>query len=103
MRKLLVSAMALMVVGIGMAAYAGPLSDALNNAADTVSKKEAAITQAQKDAEARQKARQEAAEKKKLEYQKQREQAKKDAEARQKARQEELQKKKDAWNTLIGK
>ena len=42
-------------------------------------------------------------EKKKQELQKKQEQAKKDAAARQKANQNALQKKKDAFNTLIGK
>lgn len=85
MKKLLVSLIALSVVSFGAAAYAGPLSDALNNAANTVSKKEQAVTKAKKDIKSQQ------------------EQARKDAQARQAANQKELQKKKDAWNTLIGK
>ena len=102
MKKLLVTMIALAVTGI-TTANAGPISNALNNAANTVNKHETAMTQAQKDAAARQKANQQALEKKKQELQKQQAQAKKDAEARQKARQKAVQQKKDAWNTLIGK
>lgn len=132
MKKLLASLMAVTVLSMGTAAMAGPLSDMLNNAAKSVEQTEADMNQAhkdaqarqkarqqeydkkkqnwekqkeqaKKDAEARQKARQDALEKKQQEWAKQKEQARKDAEARQKARQETLQKKKDAWNTLIGK
>ncbi len=114
MKKVLVSLMAMSVLSVGAAAYAGSLSDALQNAADRVDKKEQAIDNAQKEAAKRQEARQkayekqkkenqQALEKRKKEIQKKQEQAKKDAEARQKARDKELQKKKDAWNTLIGK
>ena len=74
MKKLLVSLMALSVLAIGTAAQAGPLSDALNKASTTVSKHETAAAQAQKDAQ-----------------------------ARQKANQKKIQERKDAWNTLIGK
>ena len=103
MKKLLVSLMALSVLSIGTAAQAGPLSDALNKASATVTKHENNMTQAQKDAEARQKARQAELEKQKKEWAKKQEQAKKDAEAKQKANQKKLQEKKDAWNTLLGK
>ena len=103
MKKLLVSLMAMAVVSIGVAAQAGPLSDALNNAAKKVDQHEQALDKAQKDAEARQQAREEARQKQREELQKKQEQAKKDAQKRQEARQKELQKKKDAWNTLIGK
>ena len=92
MKKLLVSLMAMAVVSIGVAAQAGPLSDALNNAAKKVDQHEQALDKAQKDAEARQQAREEARQKQREEWQK-----------RQEERQKELQKKKDAWNTLIGK
>ncbi len=103
MKKLLVSLMALSVVAFGAASYAGPLSNALKDAASAVDRHEQAMTQAQKDAAKRQEERQKAAEKQRQEWQKKQEQARKDAQERQKAREKELQKKKDAWNTLIGK
>lgn len=103
MKKLLVSLMALSVLSIGTIAQAGPLSDALNKASATVNKHETAATQAQKDAQARQKAREKELAKQKKEWQKKQEQAKKDAEAKQKAREKAVQQKKDAWNTLLGK
>lgn len=97
MKKLMVSLMALSVMSfVGLAAQAGPLGDALNNAANTVNKKEQEVTNAQK-------ARQEAREKQQKEWQKKQEQARKDAQQRREARQKEVQKKKDAWNTLMGK
>lgn len=132
MKKILVSLLALSVVGLGSVANAGTIGDALQNAANNVNKHEQAVTQAQKDAQARQaanrkawekkqqelkkkheqakkdvekaqKERQQALEKKKQELKKRHEQAQKDARARQAANQKALQKKKDAWNTLIGK
>ena len=63
MKKLLVSLMAMSVLSVGAAAYAGSLSDALQNAADRVGKKEQAIDNAQKEAAKRQEARQKAYEK----------------------------------------
>ena len=103
MKKLLVSLMALSVLAIGTAAQAGPISDALNKASSTVTKHETAAAKAQKDAEARKKAREAEIAKQKKEWAKKQEQAQKDAEARKKARQAEVQKRKDAWNNLIGK
>ncbi len=103
MKKLFVSLMALSVLAIGTAAQAGPLSDALNKASATVTKHENAAAQAQKDAQARQKAREAEIAKQKKELQAKQEQAKKDAEARNKANQKKLQEKKEAWNTLLGK
>lgn len=103
MKKLLVSLMALSILSIGSTAMAGPLSDALNKASATVTKHEDAAAKAQKDAEARQKAREAEIAKQKEEWQKKQEQAKKDAEARNNANQKKIQQKKDAWNTLIGK
>ena len=103
MKRLLVSLMALSILSIGVSAQAGPLSDALNKASTTVTRHENNMTQAQKDAQARQKAREAEIAKQKKEWAKKQEQAKKDAEARKKAREAEMQKKKDAWNTLLGK
>ena len=103
MKKLLVSLMALSVLAIGTAAQAGPLSDALNKASTTVTKHETAAAKAQKDAQARQKAREAEIAKQQKVWQDKQNQAKKDAEARKKARQAEVQKRKDAWNSLIGK
>lgn len=103
MKKLLVSLMALSVLSIGTVAQAGPLTDALNKASSTVSKHETAAAKAQKDAEARQKAREAEIAKQQKAWQDKQNQAKKDAEARQKANQKKLQEKKDAWNTLLGK
>lgn len=103
MKKILVSLLALSVVGLGSVANAGTIGDALQNAANNVNKHEQAVTQAQKDAQARQAANRKAWEKKQQELKKKHEQAQKDARARQAANQKALQKKKDAWNTLIGK
>jgi Skp family chaperone for outer membrane proteins len=80
MKKLLVSLMALSVLSIGTAASAGPLSDAMNKATSAVTKHENNMTQAQKDAQARQKARQAEIEKQKKEWAKKQEKAKKDDE-----------------------
>ena len=96
MKKLLVSLMALSVLSIGTAASAGPLSDALNKASATVTRHENNMTQAQKDAQARQKAREAEIAKQQKEWAKKQEQAKKDAEARKKAREAELAKQKKA-------
>ncbi len=96
MKKLMVSLIALSVLSfVGQAVQAGPLGDALNNAAKSVNQKEQEAANAQK-------ARQEAREKQQKEWQQKREQARKDAQKRQEARQKEIQKKKDAWNTLMG-
>lgn len=103
MKKLLVSLMALSIVSIGAASYAGPLGDALNDAAKTVNQREQKLENAHNEAVKREQARQKAREQQRQEWVKKQEQARKDAEARQKAREKELQKKKDAWNTLMGK
>ena len=94
MKKLLVSLLALSVVGLGSVANAGTIGDALQNAANNVNKHEQAVTQAQKDAQARQAANRKALEKKQQELKKKHEQAKKDAEKAQKERQQALEKKK---------
>lgn len=63
MKKILVSLLALSVVGLGSVANAGTIGDALQNAANNVNKHEQAVTQAQKDAQARQAANRKAWEK----------------------------------------